>query len=183
MFRYMNVMDAMTKMPVVVGPDASVKECVELMLKFKVGSLIIQENKILKGIVTEKDLVEKMILDHLDPKKTKISSIMSDRVTTVYFDSDIMEAVKIMTKKDIRRLPVVDKNNKLVGLLTINDVLRIQPEMFEIILDKSRLFASTRKHIDSKCDSCKTYGLVRLINGKFLCDDCERNERVINYLN
>ena len=57
-----SVMDAMTKTPVVVGPEMSVEDCVKLMLKAKVGSLLVQENKILKGIVTEKDLVEKIIL-------------------------------------------------------------------------------------------------------------------------
>ena len=175
-------MDVMTKKPTVVGPDSLLEYSIKLMLKERVGSLIIEENRVLRGIVTEKDLVEKVVLQRLDPKKTKISKIMNTILVTVKPDADVLDAVKLMTQYEIRRLPVVDKENKLFGMLTINDVLRVQPELFEMILDKSRLFSSRRDFIDSDCESCKNYSLVRKINGRFLCQECERNERVINYL-
>ena len=178
----MRVMDIMTSKPVVVGPEETVENSVRLMLKYKVGSLLVKEGSVLKGIATEKDLVEKVILNNLNPKKTKIGSIMNTIVVTVEPDTDILDAVKLMTKYEIRRLPVVDKSSKLFGLLTINDILRVQPQLFELIIDKSRLFASKRDFIDRGCDSCKEYGMVRQINGRFLCQECERNERVINYL-
>lgn len=108
---------------------------------------------------------------------------MSTVVVTVHPRVEIMEAVKLMTKYNVRRLPVVDKDNKLVGFLTLNDVLRVQPQLFELILDKSRLFSSRRDYVDSECDKCKVYALVKPINGRFLCQECERNERIINYLN
>lgn len=176
-------MDAMTKTPVVVGPEMSVEDCVKLMLKAKVGSLLVQENKILKGIVTEKDLVEKIILNNLNPKKTKISSIMSNILVTVQPSVDILEAVKTMTKYNIRRLPVINKDGILAGLLTLNDILRVQPQLFELILDKSRLFSSRSNYVDSECDNCKMYSLVKLVGDRFLCKECDRNERIINYLN
>lgn len=176
-------MDTMTRTPVVVGPETTVENAVKLMLKGKVGSLIIQENNILKGIVTEKDLVEKVILKSLNPKKTKVSSIMNTILVTVSPSADILEAVKLMTKYNIRRLPVVDMDNKLLGLVTVNDILRVQPQLFELILDKSRLFASRRDYVDRECDKCKNYTLVSLVGERFLCNDCRRNERIINYLN
>ncbi len=182
MTKYMRVMDAMTRKPVVVGPEATLEECVKLMLKNNVGSLLIKENDILKGIVTEKDLVEKVILQTLNPKKTKINKIMSKVLVTVDSNSDILEAIKLMTKYGIRRLPVVDSESKLQGLLTVNDILRVQPELFEIIMDKSRLFASKRDFVDSECSNCKSYGFVRSVSGNMLCKNCERNERIINYL-
>ena len=175
-------MDTMTRTPVVVGPNMNVDSAVKLMLKARVGSLLVQENNILKGIVTEKDLVQKIILENLNPKKTKISSIMSTIVVTVSPNVEIMEAVKLMTKYHVRRLPVVDRNGKLLGLVTVNDLLRVQPQLFELVLDKSRLFSSKRDYVDSECDNCKIYTMVKLINERFLCQECERNERVINYL-
>lgn len=180
---YMNVMDAMTRTPVVVKPQVTIEEAVKSMLKRGVGSLLVRENGILKGIVTEKDLVEKVILKGMDPKKTKVRAIMNKVLVTVKPKADIMEAVKLMSEYNIRRLPVIDKESKLLGLLTVNDVLRVQPQLFELILDKSRLFASRKAYVDSECDKCKIYGLVKPVNGRFLCHECERNERIINYLN
>jgi len=182
MKKLMNIIDAMTRLPVVVGPDKTIFDSIKLMLKGKVGSLVVQENGILKGIVTEKDFVEKVIVEGLNPKKTKIKSIMNIKVITVSPDLDIMEAIKLMTNNNVRRLPVVDKNNKLLGLVTVNDILRVQPQLFELVLDKSILFSSKRDYVDSRCDKCSIHGLVKSINGKFLCWECERNERVINYL-
>ena len=69
---YLRVMDVMTKKPTVVGPDSLLEYSIKLMLKERVGSLIIEENRVLRGIVTEKDLVEKVVLQRLDPKKTTI---------------------------------------------------------------------------------------------------------------
>ena len=178
----MRVMDLMTKKPVVVGPEASIEQCVKLMLKEKVGSLLVRENDVLRGIVTEKDFLQKAVLRNFDVKTTSISRIMSKVLVTVDPDADIMDAVKLMTKYEIRRLPVVDKANKLFGLLTINDVLRVQPQLFELIIDKSMLFSSRKAFIDSECSKCRNYTIVRSVNGRFLCQDCERNERIINYL-
>ncbi len=179
---YMRVMDAMTKTPVFVEVNTSLEECARLMLKEKVGSLVIQENNVLKGIVTEKDFVQKAFLKRLDPKKTSVSEIMSTIIVTVDPEADIMDAVKLMIKHEIRRLPAVDKENSLFGLITMNDILRLQPQLFELIVDKSRLFSSRKSFIDSTCVECKDYSLVRSVNGRFLCQECERNERVINYL-
>src|SRR3989344_7386120 len=182
MKKLLSIRDTMTTKPVVVGPETTVDSAVKQMLKAKVGSLIVQENGMLKGIVTEKDLVEKIILKNLNSKKTKIKSIMNTTLFTISPDADILEAIKLMTKNNIRRLPVVDKNNSLLGLVTINDILRIQPQLFELVLDKSRLFASRKEYVDSQCDKCKVFSMVKLVDGRFLCKDCERSESVINYL-
>ncbi len=139
MQKYLSVRDAMTKMPISVGPNTLILECSKIMLKEDVGSLIIKEANILRGIVTEKDLVEKIIAKELDPKKTKVKEIMTKDVITIEPTKDIMQAIKIMTEKNIRRLPVVELD-KLIGLLTVKDILKIQPEMFDIIIEKSRFF-------------------------------------------
>lgn len=183
MVKYMRIIDTMTKTPVVVGPENTVEDCVKLMLKSNVGSLLVKENDILRGIATEKDLVEKVILKNLNPKKTKISAIMNKVLVTINPDADILEAIKLMTKYEIRRLPVVDEEGKLQGLVTVNDILRLQPQLFELIIDKSRLFASRKNFVDSECNNCKAYSMVRMVDGRFLCQKCERNERIINYLN
>ena len=182
MVKYMRVLDTMTRTPVVVGPEFTLEKSIKLMLKFNVGSLLIEENKILRGIVTEKDLVAKVILQGLNPKKTKISKIMSKVLVTIEPSADILEAIKLMSKYEIRRLPVVDSLHKLQGLLTVNDILKVQPELFELILDKSRLFASKKDFVDSSCSNCHSYGLVRSVKGNLLCKNCERSERIINYL-
>jgi len=137
MQKYISVRDAMTRLPVAVSPNILIFDCAKIMLKEDVGSLIIEENNLLKGILTEKDLVEKIIAKGLDPKKIKAKDIMVKDVLTIEPTIDVMQAMKIMTEKNIRRLPVVE-NDKLIGLLTVKDILRIQPELFDLIIEKSR---------------------------------------------
>ena len=141
MHKYLSVRDTMTRLPVAVGLNTLVSDCARIMLKEDVGSLIIEENNILKGIVTEKDLVNKIIARGEDPKKTKVKDIMEKNLVTIDPNKDIIEAIRIMSANDLRRLPVIENDN-LVGLLTLKDILRVQPELFDIVLEKSRFLRS-----------------------------------------
>ena len=127
------VMDAMTKKPVYVTPSENITNCTKLMLEKHVGSLLVEENDKLIGFLAERDLV-RMISLGIDPKTTKVKQIMTTKIITITPEKDIYDAIMLMNKENVRRLPVV-LNNRIIGLVTLRDILTIQPTLFDLIMD------------------------------------------------
>lgn len=177
MKKIVSVRDAMTKKPVVVGPETSLIKAVKKMLKEGVGSLIVEENEILRGIVTEKDFTEKVVLKNLDCRKETVKNIMTKSIITVSPTRDVMEAVRIMNEHGFRKLPVVE-DDKLVGMLTMEDVLRIQPQLFDLLVEKGRVgVRNTGSFDDGDCSECGSFTLVKkMIDDRWLCSECESKD-------
>jgi len=132
----LKVVDAMSRNPVSVSPRETIQKCADKMIQNKVGSIIVQENGLLKGIITEKDLVEKIVLKAFDPRKKTAADVMTVKVHSTTPDMNLQEAVRYMISSKVRRLPVVDKNNKVVGFLTETDVVNIQPALIDLITER-----------------------------------------------
>ena len=129
------VCDAMTKSPVTVSPDTSIKKCAELMAENKVGSLIIKDDHKLLGIIKERDIVRSVVLENKKPSEALVKDYMVKKVITVLPEEDIYDALVIMRDEDVRMLPVID-GNKVIGLLTVKDILKIQPSLFDLLAEK-----------------------------------------------
>lgn len=136
----LKVMDAMTKKPVYVNPEEMVIRCTKLMLEKRVGSLLIKNKDNLMGFLTERDLV-KMISMGIDSKTTKVKQIMTTKIITISPEKDIYDAIVLMNKENVRRLPVIIKD-RVIGMITLRDILSLQPTLFEIILER----VETRHH-------------------------------------
>lgn len=136
----------MTQKPVVISSDITIEECAVLMQNKHVGSLIIMESKNIIGIITEQDIVRKVVARKEDPKKTRVKNIMATELMTIGPNADIYDALVIMRDNNIRHLPIVYSGN-LVGYLTIKDILKIEPQLFEIIVEKFQLREENRKPI------------------------------------
>jgi CBS domain-containing protein len=117
-----SVKDIMTKNVVSIGVDNSVLEAAEIMSSNQLGCLVIINKELPIGIVTERDIVRRVIAKKL-PLDTKISQIMSQSLITVYADASLKEAARLMSSNKIRRLPVL-KQNKLVGIVVASDFVR-----------------------------------------------------------
>jgi predicted transcriptional regulator len=141
-----SVGDAMSQEPVAIDPNDTVVKASKLMLKKRVGSLLIIQNDELKGLITEKDIV-RLIAKGLSPSKTKVSDAMTKRIHTIKPSEDLFKAIQHMKKNKVRRLPVVYRK-KLVGLLTETDVLKLQPVLYEMLYDWGNIEAS-RKELES----------------------------------
>ena len=129
-----SVADAMTQKPVTISPEVVLKNCAAMMKKGNIGSLIIKDKNKLQGILTEWDVVRKVVADGKDPNKLKASDVMVKNLVTISPNKDVYEAIVKMRDNDIRHLPVV-KDNKLIGFLTLKDILKIQPELFDILCE------------------------------------------------
>jgi CBS domain-containing protein len=117
--------DVMTKDPHCCLPHDTVGKLAQLMGKKDIGPVLIVEDektKKLAGIVTDRDLTLKIVAEGRDPKTTKAEEVMTRKVVTVYADDDVQKALDLMAKHQIRRIPVLDAGNKLVGILAQADV-------------------------------------------------------------
>ncbi len=143
------VCDAMTMKPVMVKPDTSMKECAKIMADNKVGSLIIKQNGDLLGIIKERDIVRTVVLENVNASKAKVKEYMVKDVVTISPEVDIYDALVTMRDYDVRMLPVLD-GKELIGLLTVKDILKIEPQLFELLAEKLILREEERKPIFGK---------------------------------
>ena len=105
----------------VIHPEATVSEAAKLMRKKDIGSLLVKINDKTWGMVTERDMLNKVVADDLDPRKVRIDDIMTDLLYTVEANQPIETATEIFNSHHIRRLPVVE-DGRIVGIITSRDV-------------------------------------------------------------
>ena len=125
--------EVMTNNPVCCLPNDTVASFAELMNSGNIGSIPVIENeqtKKLIGIVTDRDLTLKIVAKGLDAKSTKVETVMTRKVVTCRADDDLQKALDAMAENQLRRIPVVDADNKIMGIIAQADVAtRIdQPE-------------------------------------------------------
>lgn len=117
--------EVMTKNPVFCLPNDTVAKVAHLMKQENVGAIPIIENAAtmkLIGIVTDRDLALKVVAEGLDSKTTKAETVMTHEVVTCLADDDMQKALDAMAAHQLRRIPVVDKDHKIVGIIAQADV-------------------------------------------------------------
>lgn len=116
-----------------VGPDAPVSECVHLMTAGKIGALIIMDGGRLIGIFTERDALNKVLAGGLDPANTKVSEVMTRDPYCIRPTTTVDDAMKLITKRRFRHLPIVD-NGKVLAVVSSGDLTHwlVQDQMGEI---------------------------------------------------
>ena len=117
--------EVMTKDPVCCLPEDSAAKVAQLMKNENIGSIPVIENEQsqkLVGIVTDRDLALKIVATALDAKSTKVERVMTHKVVTCHADDDLQRALDAMAEHQLRRIPVVDNDNKIVGIIAQADV-------------------------------------------------------------
>lgn len=107
-----------------VAPDATVYDAIVLMDERRVGALLVMRGEQLVGVMSERDYTRKVILLGRASKETQVEEIMSSNVISVRPEMSLGECLKLVTDRGIRHLPVLDKAGKVVGLLSIGDLVR-----------------------------------------------------------
>ena len=126
------VKDVMITQVMTVDVGVTVREAAKKMSESGIGSLITVENGRTVGILTEGDMLKRVIAEGKDPVKTTVKEIMSSPLVVADPNMDLGVAVELMFQKKIKQLPVV-QDNKLIGLVTLTDIARGAPEMLKII--------------------------------------------------
>ena len=122
----MKAANVMVKNVLTVDEEASVKEAANIMNRFEIGSLIATRKGKPTGIITERDLLKRIISEGRDAKKTTVKEIMSSPLITISPDKDLERAAALMFEKKIKKLPVIEQKH-LVGMVSLTDIARVQP--------------------------------------------------------
>jgi CBS domain-containing protein len=121
--------EVMTGRPRAVTPQTSVREAARMMEEEDVGSLpVVEDGARLVGIVTDRDVALRVVAGGLDPEGTRVSEVASTEVVTLTPDHDLDEALGLMARAQVRRLPIVVRENELVGMLAQADIARAGKE-------------------------------------------------------
>ncbi len=130
------VKDVMARRVLLVEASSSAKNAARMMNKFGVSSLIVSSEGDVVGILTERDILTRVVASGQDPEQVEVSEIMSEPIIVVNPDTPIEQAVQIMLMERIKKLPVMEKDGekiKLVGILSMTDIARMQPHLIENI--------------------------------------------------
>lgn len=131
------VRDFMSTNVKTVRTDATVKEAVSKMNKFRIGSIIVMEGKRPVGIITERDILERIVEPCMEPTAIKAKEIMSSPVISASPDINIEDAARLMATKKIKKLAVIE-NGKLVGIVTSMDLMRASPKLLHLLKELKR---------------------------------------------
>ena len=136
--------DIMTEEVVCCTPKDTVYEAAQLMKTEDIGPVLVvdnQKSRTLVGIVTDRDLVLKGIAEGLDPQTTQVGDVMSKKLVTCYADDDVAVAMKAMAQYQLRRIPVVEENMRLVGIISQADIatrVNVPEETAEVVKEISQ---------------------------------------------
>ena len=183
--RNLRVSEVMTRDPVAVKPDTNLLKCAKIMIKKRVGSLVLVHKKRLVGFITQADIIWALV------KKSKkdlngilAKDISRRKIAVIKPNSTLEEAIKKMKRYKFERLPVVDKG-EIMGIITIKDILTFNPTFYPELseldyvreesaklkrLDKLR--GGLGKTIEGNCEECGNFDTLKKVDGRMICESC-----------
>ena len=177
MSRDVIVKEAMKTNIAKLKPTTTVLEAAKLMKKRKIGNIIIVEKKQPIGILTESDILKKVVAEGKNAKDVLVKEVMSTPIIVIDPYLTLEEAMKTMGKCNVRRLPVCE-NDELIGIITQKDISIISPVLHEISREWYDISLQDESHLkkqifSGKCEDCGILSAnLKNIEGRLLCEDC-----------
>jgi CBS domain-containing protein len=132
--------EILSRSPTVVTPQMTVLQVVEAMSQARTGACVVMEDGQLKGVFTERDVMNKVVLRQLDPTKVPILQVCTTALITASPEMPEHQALRIMIDRHIRHLPVVDKEGMLVGMLSLRKLLKHRVDELSVQLESLHAF-------------------------------------------
>ena len=178
------VSDIMTRDPITIKPYSNLLDCAKKMVQKKVGCLLIVEQKKLVGFISHRDILWALIKkSQKELSSIKAIDISPKKIAKINPMNTIEEAIKKMKKLNFKKLPVIHEN-KLVGLITVRDILNFNPEIYPELKEFSRIREETNKLKRIKkrdvisegiCEECGNYNILHKFNGILVCETCKNS--------
>jgi CBS domain-containing protein len=118
----MKISEVMTRGVECTPPDATLQQAAERMKSLDVGALPVCDNDRLAGVLTDRDITVRCVASGKDPRTTRVRDVMTPEIVYAFEDQDVAEAARIMKDKQIRRLPILNRDKRLVGIVSLGDV-------------------------------------------------------------
>ena len=172
----MQVREAMSSPVISVDENEDIVQVANRMREQKVGAVIVlNTHQLPVGIVTERDIVTRVVAEGVSPSTLFAGKIMTSPLKMVEPGMNLLDAMQMMDKENIRRLGVIYKGDP-VGVITDRNIIRFIPTIMEIMREQKEILVNNPISGGSTvgyCDRCELYSTtLRAINGEFLCEDC-----------
>jgi signal-transduction protein with cAMP-binding, CBS, and nucleotidyltransferase domain len=172
------VRELMTESLVSVEFEEAAIEAAKLMDEKGISSILVKRQGELLGIITDRDIITRVLSKGLDATKVRVGDVMSSPLMTVNEDASVEEAAKKMAEHNIRRL-VVERDHQKVGIIAESDMIRVDSELHFLIRERSKLEARmtpnepTGVTLSGSCEECGNYSArLRKVDGRWLDEDC-----------
>jgi CBS domain-containing protein len=172
------VRELMTGALVSVDSDETVIQAARLMDEKRISSVLVKRQGELVGIITDRDLITRVVSKGSDVTKVRVGEVMSSPLITIGEDAPVEEAAKKMAEHNIRRL-VVEKDDRKVGIIAESDMVRVDSELHFLIRERSKLEARMNPKEPQEvtlagfCEECGNYSArLRKVDGQWLDEDC-----------
>ena len=176
------VSDVMTRDPITIRPDTNLFDCPRKMVKKKVGSLLLVNNKKLVGFISRKDILWALVKkSKQDLTKIKAIEISPRKIATTKPSATVQEALAKMKTLKFQTLPVIFEGN-LVGMVTVRDILSFNPEIYPELkeFDEIREESDKLKRVkkaklirEGVCEQCGNYDVLYMVHGNLICENCK----------
>ncbi|MDD1676135.1 MAG: CBS domain-containing protein [Methanomicrobiales archaeon] len=167
----------MRAQPTTIGSEATVAEAAAMMCREEVGSCIVLQKNLPIGIITEQDINCKVVAKDLRPGSVTVNKVMSTPLITLGADKTVGDAAHLMVQNSVRRLPIVE-GHKVVGMVTVRDILSVATEMNDIMADLITINREEQVEM-GLCDRCgKMADDLKRIDSQLLCAVCREEERL-----
>lgn len=141
----MQIKDIMKTDVKTTGPRSTIQKAAEEMSDYRIGCLVVVKKERMVGIITERDILTRLVAENLSASKTKVEDIMTTKVVMIEPEKDVTDAAEIMTTRKIKKLPVIS-NDHLVGIVTLFDICAVEPSLIKkvaslMMLPKKKIIA------------------------------------------
>jgi signal-transduction protein with cAMP-binding, CBS, and nucleotidyltransferase domain len=170
--------EVMKRNPTMISIEATVAKAAKVMCQEEVGSCIVIQRNLPIGIVTEEDINCKVVAKDLKPSNVRVNEIMSTPLITVSADKTVGDAAHMMVKHKVRRLPVVNEKKKVIGIVTVRDLLTVSNELNELLTDLIEI--NREEHVEvGLCNRCSQMSDdLKRVDNIMLCARCREEENI-----
>jgi len=176
------VSDIMTRNPITISPETDLLKCAKIMVRKRVGSLLLVNKKRLVGFIDQRDILWALIKKSKKGlSEIKAIDISPKKLATTKPSASIQETLSKMKKFKFERLPVI-KDSELVGMITAKDILNFNPEFYPEIeefaqireeANKLKRMKKAKSRGDGICEECGNRDLLFRVNGMLICESCK----------
>jgi predicted transcriptional regulator len=165
----------MTSEVVLARPDMTVAEAARLMNIFRIGGLPVVEDAKLVGMLTERDIMKNVVAANKKASEVLVGNVMTNPPKVVgTLDEPLTSLATKISKVDVTRIPIIDKDGKVVGIVTNRDVLKYSTEYLEVLMEQAKIKGDLKQDYSAygKCELCGEAGHLMFKDNRFVCDNC-----------